>query len=304
VQTAAQLDVNTPGCEIKGTVTPLNIKGKMFRASFRTMIVQQRDGADGNNGVSTVAVLRDIDAEREAQRTKDSFIASVSQELRTPATSIMGYTDLLLGESTGRMTPTQMTFLSRIRANAGQMGHLLDDLVDMTMIDSRQLAVNAEAIDVVDIIDQAVKMVQHQVDEKGQTLQVEVQSNLPIVQADPDAVHHVVTSLLENAVHCSPEGSQIRLDAETVDEGHSRSVSVSVTDTGDGVAPQDYKKVFNRYYRADSPTIPGLGSPGVGFSIVKVLVEAHGGRVWLNSKLGVGTTFTFILPVYGDLAQE
>ncbi|MBN1579740.1 MAG: response regulator [Anaerolineae bacterium] len=304
VQTAAQLDANTPGCEIKGTVTPLNIKGKTFRASFRTMIVQEQDDAEGRDGVSTVAVLRDIDAEREAQRTKDSFIASVSQELRTPATSIIGYTDLLRGESMGRMTSTQMTFLGRIRANAEQMGRLLDDLVGIAMIDSRQLAVNAEAIDIVDIIDQAVKVVQHQVDEKGQHLQIEMQPDLPIVQADPDAVHHVITSLLENALHCSPKGAEIRLDVETVDVDRARSVSVSVTDTGDGVAPEDYKKVFNRYYRADSPTIPGLGSPGVGFSIVKVLVEAHGGRVWLKSKLGVGTTFTFILPVYGDVIEE
>lgn len=304
VQAASQLDTNAPGSEIKGTATLLNVRGRTFRASFRTIPVQENTGTDSGDGIHAVAVLRDVDAEREAQRTKDSFLASVSQELRTPATSIMGYTDLLLSESTGRMTSTQTSLLNRIRANAGQMGRLLDDLVGMTMIDSRQLAVNAEAIDVVGVIEQAIQAVQSEIDEKRQILQAEIQPNLPIVQADPDALHHVVTSLLENAMHCSPEGAQIKLTAEVLDEGHARSVSVSVTDVGGGVAPENYKKVFNRYYRADSPTIPGLGSPAVGFSIVKVLIEAHGGRVWLNSKLGVGTTFTFILPVYADVAHE
>ncbi len=298
VETASQLDDNMPGCEIKGAVTPLNIMGKTFRASFRTMY--SSDGGASQISADVIAILRDIDIEQEAQRAKDSFIASVSQELRTPVTSIIGYTDLLLGGSVGPVLETQAQFLSRVRANAERMGSMLNDLVSMTIIDSGQLAIQTEAIDIADIIKRAAGILRERFEEKEQSIELNLASNLPTAQADPDAVHHVVTSLLENALHCSPEQARIRLEANQVHEGQAQYISVSVTDAGGGVAPQDYKKVFNRYYRADNPTIPGLGAPGVGFSIVKVLVEAHGGRVWLESEPGVGTTFTFVLPTYRE----
>jgi len=292
VQTAAQLDTDTPGSEITSAATPLTILNKTFRASFRVMFSQEQ------TPTGVIVVLRDIDAEREAQRAKDSFIASVSHELRTPVTSIVGYTELLLGESIGRLNQTQAKFLDRIWANAERMTGLLTDLVEMSLTDSRQLEIKAEAVDITYIIQQAIDATHHQLEEKGQSLKLDIPADLPTVQADPDAVYHVLTSLLQNAHTCSPDNTSIQLAAERMTEHQEQYVLVSVTDSGQGIKPEDYKKVFNRFYRSEQPVIPGLGSSGVGMSIVKMLIEAHGGRVWLDSDADKGTTFTFILPIH------
>lgn len=298
IQTASHLEPNTPGSEVTDAVTSLSTGGKTLRASFRAMPSQDHRPA------SILVTLCDVGAEQRAQRAKDSFVDSVSQELRTPVTTIAGYADLLLGGSVGLPNETQIAFLNRIRANASRLGGLLNDLVGMAQIDSQQLVFKAQVIDIVTIIQDAIKAFKPRVVEREQSLRVSMPSELPPVQADPDAVYHVVTSLLENAMHCSPERAVIHLGASRMNEGPDQYVRVVVTDQGGGIAPEDYKKVFNRFYRSDTPTIRGLGAPGVGFSVVKVLVEAHGGRVWLDSKLGQGSTFTFILPMHHSMPES
>jgi signal transduction histidine kinase len=264
----------------------------MLRASFRI----KASSNEASGGV--VVVLRDITAEREAQRAKDSFVASISQELRTPMTSIVGYADLLLGESVGPLAETQDKFLRRIRANAGQIGNLLNDLVGMMTIDSKQLEIKAEALNLLDAIQEASKSIDSQLAEKAQVLETNLDPHLPYVQADPDAIYHMLTSLLRNAHHCSPENAHIVLRATRMSKEEAAYVLISITDAGGGIAPESYRRVFNRFYRSDDPSVPGLGDPGVGLPIVKVLVEAHGGRVWIDTQTGVGSTFTILLPVH------
>lgn len=292
VKAAAQLSKDAPGGEITGATTPLLVDQRMFRASFRV-----RPSADhGPSGI--VVVLRDVTAEREAQRAKDSFIASVSQELRTPMTSIVGYTELLLGRSVGPLGETQIKFLDRIRNNAERMGALLNDLVGMSVIDSRQLEFHSETMDLAETIHDAVDSLRAQLAARSQVIDVDIEPDLPYVQAGPEATYHILTNLVQNAHRCSRERARIALRASQVRESQAPYVMVSVTDVGGGIAPKDYKKVFNRFYRADDPVVPGLGDPGVTLPIVKILVEAQGGRMWLDSVSGVGSTFTFILPVH------
>jgi signal transduction histidine kinase len=263
----------------------------MLRASFRV----RANGEAMPAGIAVV--LRDISAERAAQRAKDSFIASTSQELRTPITSIIGYTDLLESESVGPLEESQRKFLQRIRGSAESVGAQLNSLVALMEVDNRQLEVRAEAMDLKPAIHEAAEGMQARITQKHQTLEMHIEQALPLILADPDAIHHVLTSLLQNAHRASPDASHVVLRAGKVEDGERMFVAVAITDQGGGIAPEDGKKVFNRFYRSDNPTVQGLGDPEIDLPIVKVLVEAHGGRIWLDSVPGAGSTFTALLPV-------
>ncbi|MBN1934824.1 MAG: response regulator [Anaerolineae bacterium] len=292
VQRALQLELDAPGADIAGATTALNITGQIFRATFRPLIARQRP-AD-----SFIAVLRNVDAEQRAQRAKDSFIASVSQELRTPVTSILTYTELLFDASIGPLNSTQNKLLGRIRVNSEQMTTLLEHLVEMTFTDSSQLSLVTETTDLTNTIRQAATNLEAQTQERHQALSLDLAADLPAVQAHEDAVYHIITNLLRNALLCSPQGAEIVLNAQRMQENREQYVTVSITDRGGGIAPQDQKRIFNRYYRSDHPNIAGLAAPDVGLYIVKMLVEAQGGRIWLDSRPGIGSTFTFVLPAY------
>lgn len=295
VKAASELEQGTPGSELFSATTRLSVGQRVLRASFRSDLPV--DHAPNR----MVVVLRDITVEREAQRARDSFIISVSQELRTPITSIVGYADLLLSEMVGSLQDPQHRFLQRIRTNAERIGVQLNNLLSMTDVDNRQLEVKAEAMDLTAAVYEAVEAVVPKLDAREQLLDVEIEPSLPLVDADPDAMYHVLTHLLQNARRCSPAGARIGLHARTVQEGEKVYAAVSVSDSGGGIAPGDHKRVFNRYYRSDSPEVKGLGDPEIALPVVKVLVEAHGGRIWMDSIQGQGSTFTLLLPVHEGL---
>ncbi len=238
----------------------------------------------------------------EEQRAKDEFIASISQELRTPMTSIKGYTDLLLGESVGAIADMQRKFLQRIKANIERMDSMLNDLIGVSAIDAGQLKLQIQPLDMAEVIENALSGVRAQLEEKEILLDVDMDEDLPLIKADADYAHQIITNLLLNACKCSPVKGKVSIKVTAYTRGEfgdsaTGYLLVSVTDSGGGIAPEDQGKVFDRFYRADRPLIAGLGETGVGLSIVKALVEAHKGRIWLESKVGVGSTFNFILPI-------
>jgi signal transduction histidine kinase len=293
VRAASQLRGDTPGSELTGAMTRLAVSQRMLRAAFR-LDLRPRQPETG-----TVVILTDVTAEREAERAKESFASAISQELRTPITSIIGYTDLLMGESVGVLEDAQRRFLSRVRANAEKIGGQLNSLLAMSSVDNRQLQVRAEAMDLALAVDEAVGAVRDRIIDREQMLDVSIEPDLPPVDADPDAMYHILTNLLENAHRCSPDGAHIVFRASRVQYDGEFYVSVAVTDAGGGLASEDTKRVFNRYYRSDSAHVAGLGDPDIMLPVVKVLVEAHGGRIWMESEHGVGTTFTTLFPQRG-----
>jgi signal transduction histidine kinase len=241
----------------------------------------------------------------EEQRAKDRFIASISQELRTPMTSITGYTDLMLGESVGALADMQRKFLQRIKANTERMGSMLNDLIGVSAIDAGQLKLQIEPLDMAAVIEDTIFGARAQLEEKEILLDIDVDENLPLVKADADYAHQIMTNLLSNACKCSPVGGRISIRATAYDrrefgESAIGYLLVSITDSGGGIAPEDQSKVFDRFYQAEQPLIAGLGETGVGLSIVKALVDAHGGQIWVESEMGVGSTFNYILPIAED----
>lgn len=214
-------------------------------------------------------------------------------------TSITGYTDLLLGESVGVIGEMQRKFLQRVKANIERMGAMLSDLIGVTAIDSGQLYLEPELIDLEDAIQEAIVGARAQVEEKDLTLKLGLELDVGTVEVDPNAFQQIVGNLISNACKVSPASSEIGIKANYRVEDHATGAArlvISVTDSGGGIALQDQPRVFDRFYRAEQALIAGLGETGVGLSIVKALVEAHNGQVWVESEMGRGSTFTFALP--------
>jgi signal transduction histidine kinase len=238
-------------------------------------------------------------------RPQNEIITSLIHELRTPMTSITGYTDLLLGEAVGILGEMQRQFLQRVRANIKRMEGLLDDLVKVNTIDTGQVLLSPEPVDLISIVEEAIVSLSAQFSEHKLVAQMDMPSELPPLNVDRDSLYQIVLRLLFNACQCSKPGTEIPVRARVEEcdeqvESLPDYLFVSVTDTGNGIAAEDQHRVFQRLYRADNPLIAGLGDTGVGLSIAKALVEAQGGRIWVESEMGVGSTFSFILP----LSQE
>lgn len=226
------------------------------------------------------------------------IIAALAQDLRQPMASIAGYTDLLLGGTTGSLNPLQFKFIERIKASTERMHSLLDDLIQMITLDAKQLNLKKEAVDLNGAMDDAMAFTSAQIREKNIGVQVDIPEAVPQVCADPDALQQVIIHLLENAGQATPENGTIILRVQTqYDSPEEGYALLQVTDTGGGIPVDDIPRVFSRMYRADRPLIQGLGDTGVGLSLAKTLIEAMEGRIWVDTVPGKTSTFNVLLPI-------
>lgn len=236
----------------------------------------------------------------------DEVLASIAQELRTPMSSIMGYTELLLRESVGILGSLQRKFLQRVKANTERMGVLLDDLIRITALDTGRMQLEPEKVDVIYAVEETIMNVANQFRGKGLTLRMALAEGLPPLTADRDAVLQVLGHLLTNAALASPVEGEVqllvtmrkdKLPAGDGNEIEANCLYMTVEDSGSGIAPEDFDRVFMRKYRADNPLIDGLGDTGVSLSLAKALIDEHHGRIWLDSRQNAGTTFHVLLPM-------
>lgn len=265
--------------------------GRRIRASLARM--------RSSCGVSGYVALLHPEVSLEEERRE--MLASLANELRTPMTSIVGYTDLLLGESVGILGEMQRKFLQRVRANIERLSSLINDLIEITALDTGRIELVPEPVDLINVIEEAIMGLSARFREQDLTVRLDMALELPPIRADRDALYQIMLHLLSNACQCSRPGTEIVVTGhlEEAERGLPPYLHVSVRDTGGGIAPEDRPRVFQRFYRADKPLIPGLGETGVGMAIARALVEAHGGRIWVESEMGVGSAFHFILPVSG-----
>jgi signal transduction histidine kinase len=224
-------------------------------------------------------------------------IAAISQELRQPMASIVGYTDLLLGESVGILGALQRKFLERVKVSTERMSSLIEELVQFSYR-KNGIPLTSEAVDFNTVIDEAMVHTLGQMREKNIILRVDIPNQLPPINADRDALQQIIIHLLQNAISATPDEGEIRLHAQVREEnGRMDYVLLQVADTGAGIPSEEFPRLFSRLYRAENPAIRGVGDPGIGLSIVKSLVEALGGRVWVDSAPGKGSTFSVLLPI-------
>jgi signal transduction histidine kinase len=226
-------------------------------------------------------------------------VASIAQELRQPLSSIVGYTDLLLGESVGILGTLQRKFVERIKASTERINSLSDDMIQITTFEAGLNDLKPEAVDLNLVIDNAMAYTSTQVREKNISMHLDLPKKLVPIQADREALQQILIHLLQNAGAATPYEGTIRLKVQTKNEAGTEYILIQITDTGGGIATNDIPRVFTRLYRADNVLIQGVGDTGVGLSITKALTEAHRGRIWVESEQGVGSTFSVLLPISG-----
>ena len=233
----------------------------------------------------------------ESNVERQEAIVSLAHEFRTPMTSITGYTDLLMGEQAGILTEMQQQFLQRVKANIEQMNQLLNDLISTASPDSRPVELSPQSVNLIEIIEEAVMGLAARFRERKLAVRLDLPPELAAVRADRDSLYQILLRLVSNAALCSRQGTEIVISAGEDESSKSgKFIRISVMDTGGGIAPEDYPRVFRRFTRASQPLIQGMGETGVGMAIAKTLVEANGGRIWVESQPDVGSTFNFILP--------
>lgn len=235
-------------------------------------------------------------------------IISLAQELRTPLSVIIGYTDTVLNESVGILGALQRKLLTRVKANVDRLSYLVEELVQVISLDRGDLKLQAQKVNLVDVIDDAITASRYKFSEKGIVLELDLSDDIIDAQADVEAMRQVVNHLIQNAYLVSPTDGTVLVTARReptfkipIEGGELRVlhdvVYVAIADQGGGISPEDQRRVFSRLYRADNPLIAGLGDTGVGMSITKALIEAHGGYIWLETKPDIGNTFKFVMPI-------
>jgi signal transduction histidine kinase len=248
-----------------------------------------------------VANMRIIEAEKNPSAARSTeqaeVVASISQELRQPMSSIVGYTDLLLGESVGILGTLQRKFVERIKASTERIGSLIDDLIQVTTLETGLNELKPEPVDLDLIIDNAMSYTSSQIREKNISMHLDLPKNVAPIYADREALQQILIHLLQNAGAASPLEGTVYLKVQTKTEDGKEYVLIQVKDTGGGISPEDIGRVFTRLYRADNVLIQGVGDTGVGLSIAKTLTEAQKGRIWVDSEPGVGSTFSVLLPI-------
>ena len=246
-----------------------------------------------NENADLVGELRvnNLQLER-ANRLKSEFLASVSHELRTPMNAIIGYTKLMLDGLDGEMTAQQQTDLFRVAQAADNLLGLINGLLDLAKIEAGKMELNIEEVNITDVTDEALELVRPHADEKGLQVRSIIPQGLPNVWADRARVRQVLANMLANAVKFTERGV-VSVSAAAA-EGW---VTVSVADTGVGISPEAQAYVFDEFRQADSSTTRRYGGTGLGLAISKRLVTLHGGRIWVDSEIGRGSTFHFTLPI-------
>jgi len=236
------------------------------------------------------AVFVDVTEMRRLESMRRDFVANVSHELRTPVTAIRSAAETL--QSGVPKDPSVLDqFIGIIERNAARLQDLVEDVLDLSRIESRELRLNMEALDLKLVYGQVLALFRERADRRGISLVNEASAELPRARADRRALEHVLTNLIDNAVKYCGSGSSVRLGAAE----HGNSVRVFVTDDGPGIEPRHLPRIFERFYRVDAGRSRDLGGTGLGLSIVKHLVEAMDGSVQVESTPGRGTTFSFTL---------
>jgi signal transduction histidine kinase len=234
-----------------------------------------------------------------ASRHKSQFLANMSHELRTPLNAILGYTELILDNIYGEIGEKVRDVLVRLEKSGRHLLGLINDVLDLSKIEAGQLTLALAEYSMPDVVQTVLTAVEALAAEKKLALQVTVAPDLPRGQGDERRISQVLLNLVGNAIKFTEAGG-VRVDVSASDG----TFRVAVADTGPGIAPEDQAKIFQEFQQVDSSSTRKKGGTGLGLSIAKRIVEMHGGRIWVESSPGKGSTFWFTLPVRVELQKE
>jgi len=228
---------------------------------------------------------------------KSEFIANVSHELRTPMTSIKGYVEVMLMGVTGQLNTQQERFLKIIKSNTERLNVLVNDILDVSRIESGRLILDYQLTDIVKLATMVVDEYQRRAQDDDRTIEfaLDTEQQLPQVMADPVRLRQIISSLVSNGYNYTPNGGHVALKLRLTGD----TILVEVKDDGIGITEKDARRIFERFFRGEDPMVLQTAGTGLGLAISKILVEMHGGKIWFESKgvHGEGSKFSFSIPV-------
>jgi signal transduction histidine kinase len=227
-----------------------------------------------------------------ASQHKSEFLANMSHELRTPLNAIIGFSEVLSERMFGELNEKQEEYLKDIHASGQHLLSLINDILDLSKIEAGRMELEVTGFDLPMAIDNAMTLVRERAARRSIALNTAVDERVGRVHADERKIRQVLLNLLSNAIKFTPEGGKIEVAARPVDG----SIEVSVSDTGVGIAPEDQEAVFEEFRQVGTADRKVEGT-GLGLALSRKFVELHGGRIWVKSEVGMGSTFTFAIPV-------
>jgi len=265
------------------------VTGTLRQHFFAATVAAVRAGETSG----AVIVLHDITELRKLERIRRDFVANVSHEFRTPLTAIQGFAETLIA---GAMNDPQNRdrFLGIILEHSRRLARLTEDLLKLSQMDAERLELELRPVSVAQLVESCYETARHRATEKELTLSLNLQERLPNVSGDARRLQEVLQNLLDNAIQYTLPGGKIVLSAEAKNE----EVIFTVADTGIGIPQADQPRIFERFYRVDVARSREAGGTGLGLAIAKHLIEGHGGRIWVESEVGVGSKFHVSVPVF------
>lgn len=250
----------------------------------------------------------EVALERQQRGTEDEVMVSLLQELRTPMTSISGFTDLILGETLGILGVKQRDLLKRIQSNAERMRRLLEQILQLTAVQEPQTSPEEEMVNVREVLETAVNGVINYLRDKNLQLDLDIEQDLPALPISRSILHQIFSNLLSNACLASGKNGRLTttahansiLDSNNQINEMIRFVQINISDSGSGIRQEDLPHVFSAHYQAERPLIAGLGDTGAGLSMAYELTNSNGGRLWVESEPGNGSTFSVLFPIPTD----
>lgn len=287
-----QVLLNTVADNISGVsnqAKEVTVHGKTNQVLEVRLVPFTQDGIKG-----LIGFFRDITEEKKVEAIKRDFVANVSHELRTPLASIKGYSETLLD---GGMEDKSVlkNFLTIIDRHANRMTALIEDLLTLSMLESHQMPLNFEPLDIKNMLNSIIQGLEKQANDKGIDLLVDIMetdNSTQEIMGDKVRLEQVIVNLIDNAIKYTNKGT-VKISTMIL----NNMLRIEVQDTGIGIPDKDIPRIFERFYRVDKGRSRELGGTGLGLAIVKHIIQGHKGKIWVNSKVGVGTTFSILLPV-------
>jgi len=288
---------------IDGEATELNIlqkDGKTGTLQMRAVQIEWDKKPSHLILIHDITMIREaerlrceVDERRKLDQLKDEFIGTVSHELRTPLATIKEFVSILLDEVPGKINVEQRDYLNITRGNIDRLGRIVTDLLDISKIEAKKMAIRKSLVDIVGVAKGSISLFKASAGAKNITLKLLFPERLPDVYADSDRVTQIFTNLIHNAIKFTPSNGKVTVEIKP----GKKEIECSVKDNGIGIAPENKDKLFGRFMQIDRSAGGGPKGTGLGLSITKELVQMYGGKIWVESELDKGSKFTFTLPV-------
>ncbi|MGC2423275.1 MAG: ATP-binding protein [Nitrospirota bacterium] len=279
-----------------GQMVETEINGRQFKISSSLVL------DENNKVIGEIKTFYDVTGEKLLEKRKSDFISLITHDLKSPLTSILGYSDLLMSEASGKLGSEEKGYLTSIKSNGARILDMVEQYLDLTKIEAGMMRLDLAKTDPASLLEECYSTLNIQAMEKNIKILLDAPDGLPVITVDREKMLRVITNLVSNSIKYTMSGGTVVVSArsagmESAEAGKpaAEAVEISVADNGYGMEPEDLPHIFDRYYRSKS--ISGIRGTGLGLAVVKSLVDTHGGRVSVESELGKGSKFTVRIPV-------